>query len=64
MITHGPARVVYMSCEPESLSRDLRTLIDGGFELLEVQPVDMFPQTHHVECVATLRRRGPKATEM
>ena len=56
VIEHGPRRVVYVSCEPETLARDLRVLVDAGYTLLEVQPVDMFPQTHHIECVATLRR--------
>ncbi len=56
VIAHGPRRVVYVSCDPESLARDLRVLVDAGYELLEVQPVDMFPHTHHIECVATLQR--------
>ncbi len=65
VIDHGPQRVVYVSCDTETLARDLRILVDAepGFELLEVQPVDMFPQTHHIECVATLRRREPASTE-
>ncbi len=50
-------RVVYVSCEPSTLARDLRLLVDGGFDIVEVQPVDMFPHTQHIECVTTLDRR-------
>ena len=49
-----PKRVVYVSCDPSTLARDLKVLCAGGFQLRKVQPIDMFPQTHHVECVATL----------
>ncbi|WP_321828493.1 23S rRNA (uracil(1939)-C(5))-methyltransferase RlmD [Bacillus paralicheniformis] len=50
-----PKRVVYVSCNPGTLARDLRVLEDGGYETLEVQPVDMFPHTSHVECCALIK---------
>jgi tRNA/tmRNA/rRNA uracil-C5-methylase (TrmA/RlmC/RlmD family) len=51
-----PTQVVYVSCHPATMARDLNVLCgDGVFELARVQPLDMFPQTQHVECVADLR---------
>ena len=51
-------RIVYVSCNPTTLAPNLRQMVDdGGYELLRARPVDMFPQTPHIECVAVLDKR-------
>lgn len=57
MIEMGPKRIVYVSCNPSTLARDLRVLEEGGYETKEVQPVDMFPQSMHIESVVWLEKR-------
>ena len=52
----NPERVVYVSCNPTTMSRDVKYLVDNGYKVKEVQPVDMFPHTSHVECIALIQR--------
>jgi tRNA/tmRNA/rRNA uracil-C5-methylase (TrmA/RlmC/RlmD family) len=49
-------RIAYVSCDPATLARDLRLLLDAGWQLAGLRGYDAFPMTHHVECVATLVR--------
>ncbi|MDM0957568.1 23S rRNA (uracil(1939)-C(5))-methyltransferase RlmD [Clostridium perfringens] len=50
-------KIVYVSCDPSTLGRDLKVLEENGYKTLEVQPVDMFPNTSHIECCVLLKKR-------
>lgn len=56
VIEMKPERMVYVSCNPSTLARDLKLLSEGGYTVEKVQPVDMFPQTYHVETVVLMSR--------
>ena len=57
LVSLAPARVVYISCNPETQQRDLLYLCKHGYRVRKIQPVDMFPRTNHVETVALLTRK-------
>lgn len=52
-----PQKFVYVSCNPSTLAKDCKVLLDGGYEIQSVQPIDMFPQTSQVECVLVMVRK-------
>jgi tRNA/tmRNA/rRNA uracil-C5-methylase (TrmA/RlmC/RlmD family) len=56
LFAFGPKAVVYVSCDPATQMRDLRSFLAAGYSLAAVQPFDLFPQTRHLECVITLAR--------
>ena len=57
LIHFSPLRVVYVSCDPATQVRDLKQLTEGGYQLEDVQPFDLFPHTRHLECVMTLVKK-------
>ena len=58
VIEAGPKRIVYVSCNPTTLAPNAAQLVEAGYTLTRVRPVDMFPQTHHIETVALLEQRS------
>ena len=58
LVTLAPERIVYISCNPQTLARDLAGLTDAGYNPLWIQPINMFPRTEHVECVTLLLRNA------
>lgn len=59
LVKLGPKTVIYVSCGPESLARDLKYLVNNGYKVKEMHAYDMFPWTEHVETVVRLQRQNP-----
>ncbi|QLQ10520.1 MAG: class I SAM-dependent RNA methyltransferase [Nocardioidaceae bacterium] len=62
VVAASPRRVVYVACDPAALARDLGLFAEGGYELVDLRAFDLFPMTHHVECVAMVAKTGPVVT--
>jgi 23S rRNA (uracil1939-C5)-methyltransferase len=58
IISFDPKQISYVSCDPATLARDLKILIENGYELEKIEAFDLFPQTHHVETIAKLHRKN------
>jgi 23S rRNA (uracil1939-C5)-methyltransferase len=56
LVSLGPKRLVYVACDPATLARDAKIISDAGYHLADVLPLDLFPQTYHIECVALFVR--------
>jgi len=58
LVEMGSPTLIYISCDPSTLARDAKRLINAGYHLIDVAPFDLFPQTFHVECIARFEKRG------
>jgi len=56
IIQLNPQMIAYVSCDPSTLARDARRLIEGGYKLKQVTPFDLFPQTYHIECISLFEK--------
>ncbi len=56
IIDLSPSKIVYVSCNPSTQARDVRIFNDNGFNVDDIQPIDMFPHTPHIECIVTLKK--------
>lgn len=56
IVNLNPERIVYVSCNSTTMARDIKVLVENGYEVRKVQPVDMFPHTAHIECVVLIEK--------
>jgi 23S rRNA (uracil1939-C5)-methyltransferase len=61
IVAKAPAQLVYVSCDPSTLARDLKRLLEGGYRVEKIVPLDLFPQTYHVESITLMTNSGPKS---
>ena len=64
LFAYGPRAVVYVSCDPATQMRDLKSFLAAGYTLAASQPFDLFPQTRHLECVLTLVKAAPAGSQV
>lgn len=57
ILRKSPRQLIYISCDPSTLARDLKRLVDGGYQLKRIVPFDLFPQTAHIESITSMERR-------
>ena len=57
IISLSVPKIIYISCNPSTQARDVKIFIDNQYKIDDVQPVDMFPHTPHIECVVTLKNK-------
>jgi tRNA/tmRNA/rRNA uracil-C5-methylase (TrmA/RlmC/RlmD family) len=62
VVARNPRAVAYVACDPAALGRDVATFLKFGYRVRELRALDMFPMTHHVECVALLEKAGSGGT--
>ncbi len=56
LVKLGPEKIIYVSCDPATLARDLKKLTELGYKINKIRPFDMFPQTYHIETVTLLAK--------
>mgnify|MGYP001181737395 FL=1 len=52
----SPAKIIYVSCNPSTQARDVKIFIENEYKISDIQPIDMFPHTPHIECIITLKK--------